>query len=849
MIQDFKFAFRQLLKSPGFTSIAVLTLALAIGVNSAIFALINGAALRSPVPLRPAEVVNVFTAKQSANRDYRQFSYDEYRAVREGGSDVFADVASLEFSLAGIGEEQNMRRSFVFLTSENFFSLMGIKPIVGRFYNAEECRPNSNTPVVVASYGFWQRMGGRKDFVGSNIRLNGQPYTVIGVTPEGFSGTNVLVSPELWVPLGLYSQVGSAFSDQVTLNDLAQPKNYALNVVARLKPGLTVESAKPRLSVIAQRLTSIQPPDAAGARELQVQTPSRFSLSTQPEDDGPVALVALLLAGMAGAVLLIASLNLANMLLARGAARAKEIALRLALGATRWRIVRQLLCEGLLLALIGGAAGMVVSSWSNDLLMRSFASLLGGMNLSIVLHVHPDLTVLAVTFLFCLIATLLFSLGPALKATRLDLVSDLKQQTGEPAHVGRFNRFFAPRHILVMAQIALSLMLLFSAGLFLHGALQAGGLNPGFEPRGGLVAEMDFSLGKKDPIAARRLMFAAVQRARQLPGVRAAALSTMVPYGNFTNTRRIMPANEAPAAKTDTNAPDPGASGLFTAITPGYFEAIGVRLLRGRDFTATEAENKDSLRVAILDEEMANKLFPKGDALGQRVRYTQPPADGSSSEMEVVGIVSKHRHDVQNDTLMRRLFVPLAQRYSANTYLHVRFSSTDRRVVAANVAPLRQALRSVDPDLPILRIIPFSDLLEKSVGLWIVRLGAVLFGVFGGIALLLAVVGVYGVKAYAVARRTREIGIRMALGAHRGDVFALIMKQGALQTGFAVAVGLLLSLGAGRVLSQILYNVSPTDPGSLAIATIMLAAAALLACFLPARRATRVNPMTALRTE
>jgi predicted permease len=360
---------------------------------------------------------------------------------------------------------------------------------------------------------------------------------------------------------------------------------------------------------------------------------------------------------------------------------------------------------------------------------------------------------------------------------------------------------------------------------------------------------MDFTLGKTDAVQAKRLMFAAIDRARSLPGVRAAALGTMVPYGNFTNSRRVMPANEAPAVRTDPNAPDPGAGGLFTAITPGYFDAIGVHLLRGRDFTVTEADNKDSPRVAIIDEKMATKLFPSGDALGQRIRYTQAPADGSPAEMEVIGIVNWHRHEVQNESPQRRIFVPLAQGYNGNVYFHVRLTSTDRRAVAAMIPTLRQALREVDSNLPILTITPFTDLLEKSVGLWIVRLGAVLFGVFGGIALLLAVVGVYGVKSYAVARRTREIGIRMALGAHPRDVFGLIMKQGALQTGFALGIGLLLALAAGRLLAQILYEVSPADPAALLTSSVMLSAAALLACYLPARRATKVSPMAALRTE
>lgn len=846
-MSDLQFALRQLRKSPGFTSLAVITLALGIGVNSAIFALVNGVLLRSPIPSRPDEVVNVFTVRQNASHDYRQFSHMEYRELRENGSDVFADVAAWEFAFAGIGRDQNVRRSFAFLTSENFFSLMGARPVIGRFYNAGECRPNANSPVVVASYALWKRMGGRQDFVGSNLQINGRSYTVIGITPDGFSGGSALAAPDIWLPLGVHSQFGSPISDAQSLHNLEEPKNYTLNVTARLRPGLNIDMAKPRLPLLGQRLTAIQPSDAGEAREVQIQKPSRFSISTTPQDDGPVTLVGTLFMGMAGAVLIIASLNLANMLLARGTARAKEIAVRLALGASRWRIVRQLLCEGLLLAICGGAVGLIVSIWCNDLLLHSLARLLGSINFSFVVNLRPDATVLVVTFLFCVLATLLFSLGPALKTTKADLVHDLKQQVGEPTRTGRFNRFFAPRHISAMAQIALSLMLLFSAGLFFHGALKASSLNPGFQPAGDLVTEFDFSLAKKDPVEARRLIFAIAQRARELPGVQAAAFGTLLPYGYYTNTRRIMSAREA--LPTDSKAPDPGANALYTATTPGYFDAIGVKLLRGRDFTQSEAENKNGPRVAIIDDEMERKLFHNTDAIGQHIRYTQPPKDGSPSDMEIVGVVNSHRQNVQTDTLNQRLFVPLAQGYTGNVYLHLRFATKDRQALIQQIPTLRRTLRDIDPDLPILGIAPFSDLVEKSIDLWMVRIGAVLFGVFGGIALLLAVVGVYGVKAYAVACRTREIGIRMALGAHRRDVFVLIMRQGAMQTALAVAVGLLLSLVAGRILAQILYEVSPSDPFALVIASVILAAAALLACFLPARRATLVDPIQALRTE
>jgi predicted permease len=321
----------------------------------------------------------------------------------------------------------------------------------------------------------------------------------------------------------------------------------------------------------------------------------------------------------------------------------------------------------------------------------------------------------------------------------------------------------------------------------------------------------------------------------------------MLPYSDFTSARRVLRTKDT--MPNDPKAPDPSVNSLFTAITPGYCEALGIRLLRGRDFTQSECENKDARRVAIIDEEMAKKLFPNEDAIGQHIRYTQPPKDGSPNDMEIVGVVSKHRHDIANDSLVCRLFVPLAQGYSGQTYLHVRLNTQDRRAVVALMPALRQALRELDPDLPLLQMAPFVDLMERSPNLWIVKLGAALFGAFGAIALMLAVVGVYGVKAYAVACRTREIGIRMALGAHRRDVFALIMRQGVLQTALAVGVGLLLSLGAGRVLAKILYQVSPTDPLALLGATLMLAGASLLACFFPASRATRVNPMTALRAE
>ena len=847
-MHDLRFALRTLAKSPGFTVVAIATLAIAIGVNSAIFSLVNGLMLRPMVPYKPAEVVNIFTARKEANRDYRQFSYAELTALREANP-VFRDVAALSFTLVGMGRDEGLRRSFVFFVSDNFFSLLGVRPALGRFFTAAESRPNAESPVAIASYSLWGRMGGRPDFVGSTIQVNGQPVTVIGVTPRDFSGVNAVLAPDLWLPLGVYTFFSNPLTNDGPGNDLARPTTYALNLLGRLNPGVDIPAAGPMLPPLARRLDALQPPEAATAshRELQIQAPSRFSLSTAPSGEAPIAAGAALMLGMAGVVLLIACLNLANMFLARGTARAKEVAIRLSLGAPRWRVVRLLLVEGLLLALAGGVLGLLLAQWSDDLLTQSLNAKFRALNFGLAFELQPDASVFGMTFLFCVLATLIFSLGPALKSVRTDLVHDLKQQGGESSAGGRWNRFFSARHCLVMAQISLSLVLLFSGGLFFHSALNASGLNLGFDPAGSAVAELDFSLTRAPEATARKKLSAILALVQELPGVRSAALSTLLPYTNVEITRRIAPAGSAPA--TGTDAKQPGVDGIFCAATPDFFDAVGVHLLQGRRFTTIEAENRQAPSVAIVDARMAKLLFPNGDALGRRIRYTSPPSDGSPVEMEIVGIVSDHRQQPRMGEPDPRLYVPFAQGYSPDVLVTARFATENREGAAKGVPVLRKALRTFDPDLPILRLIPFADLVEGNLDLWMVRSGAVMFGTFGGIALLLAVVGVYGVKAYAVARRTREIGIRMALGAMPGDVFALIIKQGALQTAFAVLMGTGLSLLVGKILASALFGVSAADLLVLGTSISTLAASALIACYLPARRATKVNPTEALRAE
>lgn len=847
MLGNLRLALRLLAKSRGFSAVAIATLAVTVGVNSAIFSLIDGALLRPAVPNKPHEVVCIFTGSRDAKRSFRQFSYAEFTALRDSNA-VFADVAAVNFNYVSIGREADLQRSFAFMVSDNYFQLMGVQPVAGRFFTKEETRPNAAERVVVASHSLWQRNGARADFVGSTVVVNGQTHTVIGISPEGFSGVTALIAPEIWLPFGLFAETTAAFGETPRSRDLADPKTYSLNLMGRMQPGMTIPSAQAHLPALAARLKTVDVIGEAAPRDLVLTKP--FGIHTSPADSGPLRLVGMLLLCMSGVVLLIGCLNLANMMLARGSARSSEIAVRLALGATRGQIVRQLLTEGIVLAVIGGILGILLSLWANSFLQNFFVTEFASFDLTLTAQLRPNFVVVAATFVLCLIATLLFGLGPALRAARADLVNDLKGSAGDAAVVGRWNRFFSGRHLMVMGQIALCLVMLFSAGLFLRVALKESDLAAakGFSTNGVTITELDFSLARTPQPEVMRRVTAATERLRQLPGVQSAALTSLVPYNSSIITTRIVPAETA--ASAEPNAPAVGAVGIYTSVTPSYFDSIGVRILRGRDFTETEARVIGTNRVCIIDQGMAEKLFPGQDALGRRVRYSEPTAAGASGDMEIVGIVNRHAHGMEDRAKPAAgLYVPLAQEFNPVLFLTVRSAQQDRQSLGQAMRTYRRELHQLDPELPILSMETFPAFMKKNFTLRMVELGAMIFGVFGGIALLLASVGVYGVKAYAVERRTREIGIRIALGATRRDVFSLIMKQGAQQTLVALAVGLALSLVAGHALASVFFQVKPVDPLALGLSAAVLICATMLACFLPARRATRVSPLNALRTE
>jgi predicted permease len=863
MIQDLKFAVRQLWKAPGFTVAAVIVLALGIGANTAVFSLVHTMFFAPPAYARPAELLQVFSQDKKNPKTYRAFSYPTYRDIREQNT-VLSDVMAFNMAMIGLGQKGDTRRTFASMVSSNYFSVLGVPLARGRTFLPEEETPGKNTPVAIVSYSYWQKHNLDPSVLGSQLLVNGRPYTVVGIAPRGFTGTMQVFSVEVWLPLSVYEQVENDFNTAERKKAFGERDANQLMVVGRLKPGMTAATAKPALEGLAANLEKAFPIEQRD--QTFIATPvSRFSVSTSPSGEGGMSTIAPMLLGMAVVVLLVACLNLANMLLARGTARRKEIAIRLALGGSRGRIVRQLLTEGFVLALLGGAGGLMLGLWSSDLLVASMGKMLP---LDIVWLGGPNMSILAATFGFCVVGTLGFALGPALKLSRSAVVADLKEQAGEDV-VRRRWKFF-PRNPLVVIQIAFSLALLTAAALFIRGAGKAASVDTGLQPGASFLLETDASLAGYDPKRAEQLYQNLNERLASMPGVEHASISATVPFGMISLSKNVQRAGlrPGPDAKPATAAEGLAFSAAWNSIGADYFTTVNLPVVRGRAFNQAETTQSAGAPVAIIDDILAKKLWPDGDALGQRVQFASdnaPRAKGGSGHvgasedlsgeikadetLEIVGIVPATRRQLFDKDPNGQIYVPFARGFQSNISFFVRFRSLAPGTEAGTADLLRRAVRDVDPALPILSLKTFAQHLDANFQLWIVRAGAALFSVFGALALGLAVVGLYGVKAYSVARRTREIGIRMALGAQPGMVLRMIMREGSIMLFSGVAFGLLLAAATGKVLSGMLYEVGALDPIAFTVAPTLLAAAALVATWLPARRATRISPMAALRTE
>ncbi len=833
--RDSLYALKSLRRTPGFTAIAVLTLGLGIGVNAVMFSFVRDTVLRPLLRDQSLNLVSLYNSRAGADRDFRHFTYAEFEALR-ASTDAFADVAATIYSTAAVGVPDHQQRRFVGFASENFFDLVGTQPLQGRFFNAAEAAPDAAIPVAVANHAFWARLGYPANFVGSTIRVNQHDYTVIGITPPGFVGLHVSVGPEVWLPLGEHHRY--------TGESLRVRTHHPLGVIARFAPEISLANAAARLPILDARLNALAIDD--GPRQLVASPPPRTDLgSSRPPNDSFLNLFAVLSLSLSTAVLVIACLNLANMVLARGAARRKEIAIRLSLGASRGRIVRQLTTEGLMLALLGGAFGLFLSVWADsgiqEIATKAFAT--SSLTQSITPFFDPLLV--AATFGFCLVATLASSLGPALRLTRPDLTHDLKQGGVRTGRGAGWMRFFSLGNNLVVLQIGLSLTLLFSASLFVRSSLEARKMELGFKKENQLVANLDYGMANVPEAAVGSRQRAMLDHLAPLVGEGQVALASVVPYNFELGYPPVFPVRDAAPITLDRQT-DGRAPAGYTAVSENYFSLLGIPVLHGRAFTRAEAMQADGPGVAIIDEGLARTLFGQTSALGQRVYLGEDAAASGdpAQALEIVGVVRSPRDDVFSDAEPPRIYRPLGQAPASNIYLHLGTATTLERIDT-----IRATLRDFDPGTPVLTIRSLASFVDDNVNGLLIELAAMIFGFFGAVALLLAVVGVYGVKSHAVARRTREIGIRMALGARPGEVMSLILRQGAMQTAVGLLLGGVVAVVAGQLLASMIYQAKPSDPLALIGSGLILAAAVMTACYLPARRATRVDPATTLRSE
>jgi len=838
--RDLRYGIRIIFKNPGFAALAVLVLALGIGVNTGMFSLVNELLLRPLEIENPEQIMGLYSKNTERPDSYRGFSYPNYVDIRDRNT-IFSSLAAHNLAIIGINEGESTRRTFAEHVTSNYFSTFGVHLFQGREFTADEERPDSDIPVAIVSYGYWNKKAKDPALIGKTISINSRPYTIIGIAPEGFSGTVAVLSPDVWLPMGMYAESG--FSLGGDKRSLADRGFHDLFVVGRLDAAMSQVEADSQLGVLAAQLEQ-EYPHLNENQTLIVHRRSRIGLSPSPEELGPVAAASVLLSVMAGVVLLIACLNLANMMLARATSRRKEIAIRLALGGSRRRLVRQMLTEGFLLSLAGGAAGLFLSYWSLQLLTRSLEKVIP---FGVLFIAGPDVRVLVATLAFCLMSTLVFGFGPAWKCSRPDVLPDLKETVGgNDFHSGR-RRWFSARNILVVGQLALSLVLLAAGGLFLRGAMEASAVDPGFRMDRSLLFELDASLIGYDDTQGLRAYSSLVDQLGAVPGVEHAAVAATVPFGNIRLGEGIRHAGELPSNETDPD--NRSVSAGFNAIGADYFQVLDVPLMRGRYFTRAETESDSAPPVAIINQELARRLFPDEEPLGRNIQYGDRDTEKGRRIIEIVGIVPTLQHNLLPARAEPYIYMPLGQDYRSNVHIHLGVSPRGADLEGALLQTVRSEIRAFDAQMPILTARTFKDHFDNSSELWLVQTGARLFSIFGALALFLAAAGVYGVRAYMVAQRTREIGIRMALGATRRDAVRLVLREGMTLTVWGLGIGLVLAFGVGQLLSGMLYQVSAVDPAVFLGAPLVLMLVSLLACYVPARRAAMVNTMVALRYE
>jgi putative ABC transport system permease protein len=811
--RDIRFAFRSLIKRPGFAFIALASLTLGIGANTAIFSLVNTVLLRSLPVDQPEKIVSV--SLRGKNDSIAAFSYPNYKDFRDRNQ-VLSGLLAYRTVPLSLSQAGNNERVWGYEVSGNYFDVLGVRPIKGRTFLAEEDQTKSTHPVVVISYDFWQRrFGGDPNVVGTHILLNNHQFKVIGIAPPEFKGTEVIYTPEIWLPASMveWAEPGATWFDD------RDSGNFFL--VGRLKPGVGAAEAEASLNLFAQQLAT-EYPDTNEGQTIRV-VPTGFII---PDLRGAVVNFTWILMIAVVLVLLVTCANLAGLLLARATDRRKEIAIRLAVGAKRSRLIRQLLTETVVISTIGGGMGLLFALWMINLLLAFKPPV----DFPLAVDIAVDWRVLLFALLLSVITGAIFGLAPALQATRPGLVTALK----ESATQGGIRR--SPlRSILVVLQIALSLVVLIGGGLVLRTLQQLQLMNPGFNPRNALMMSFDVGLQGYDDARGQQFYRQLVERVEALPGVKSAAITSYVPLSlNYSSNTIFI---EGQPAERGANVPQ----AMVGTVGPRYFETMATPLLEGREFTARDTD--ESEKVVVVNETFVRRLMPflntTQEAIGRRISF-----NGAQGPFrQIVGVAGDGKYFNIAEDPRSFVWLPIFQRYSNSATLMVRTHGDPESMIAA----IRNEASALDGTLPLFEVKTLTE--HMRLALFPPRVAATVLGVFGVLALTLAAMGIYGITSYSVAQRTHEIGIRMALGAQLSDVLKLVLSHGVKLILVGVGLGLLGAYVATRAITSLLYGVSATDPLTFVLVSLILIAVALLACYLPARRATKVDPLVALRYE
>lgn len=814
-LQDLRYAVRLLRRNPLFALTAVLSLAIGIGANTTIFTIANALLFKPPLGVADASRL-VDVGRSQDGQGFDNGSYSNYLDIRARNT-VFSGIYAYRLgpepmSLRG---KDGAERIYGEMVSTNYFNVLGTPPHIGRLFTSDDSEQPAATPLAVLSHRFWmRRFNGDPAIVGQTLVLNGRPFMVIGVTPEGFHGTTVLTS-DLWVPVNMVGELASRLPPAI----LTSRESAWLVMGARLKPGVTVGQAQAELANIGRALEQ-EFPDANRGRGLRV-----VASSPVPGDGAPVAAFMAVLMAIVMLVLAIACANVAGVLLARATTRRREIAVRLAIGAGRGRLIRQMLVESTLLFLIGGSGGLVLAR----LMTGALLSLLPAVPLPIDVTLALDGRAVVFTLTLSLVAAILSGLAPAFHASRAEVVGALKSDTqGGPERIWL-------RHAFVVSQVALSIVLVVGAGLFARALQRASEIDPGFDPHGVELATLDLSLGGYTADTGRVFARELIRRVRETPGVQAAALSAVMPLGDRgiglggLAVPGVEPRHGRRFFDVDWNV-----------ITPGYFATMKMALSTGRDFSDADREGTPS--VVIVNETAARQWWPRQDALGKTLLQEtgRPDAPDAVRTLTVVGVARDSKYRNLGEDPRPFVYVPIQQQYMSRTVIAARSAHGQRLA-----GELRALLASMNPNLPIVQALTFDA--YSQLGLLPQRIAASVAGSLGLVGVLLAAIGIYGVTAYMVSSRTREIGIRMALGAERASVVRMVLRQGLTLTMIGAAIGLAVAAAASRLLGSLLFGVGATDPLTFIGSTLLFFVVGAAACYVPARRATAIGAMDALR--